>query len=501
MRGREDCVKIHLMNWGGCGAGVNVTQGARQLVFARQGDGYCPASSSVEAKSWTAFISGWHVRGQRTRATASSLRRATPRQSRLTMSGLSKRGLACIKPPAEYLLLSFAAWQNEYHPDTNPDGYINLSVAENLLSLPYVAEALSSAPPVPISNLNYGIANHFHDVLARFLSKHVLRVPVKGQHIVALNGATAVLDTLANVLCDSGDAVITTGPGYRGLEDDVGGRSGCSLVIAALDDIPDGEHPYTTVEAFERAWQEAGGENSRIRMAIVLSPNNPTGEVLSRELVLDIVRWGRERNLHLVFDEVYARSIYGDGTTFVSVAEALEGDLGDDVHIVYSFSKDLCISGTRMGVLYSQNAQVLQTMLGFLRIFSSTSRHSQWAIEHVLGNDKWLEDYFEANSIRLRRAYDSFTTVLDGFGIPYMPAESGFFVWVDMRKWMNGDTAEDELVLWRKLNKAKVVVTPASQCFAKRFGFFRVCFAAVPSECVEEAWKRISDVLSTAAEQ
>lgn len=413
------------------------------------------------------------------------------------MSTLSQRGRACNRPMPKYLVNSFNAWKDVYNPNTNPDGYINLAVAENLLSLDHVAEALSAAPPIPADKLTYGVANNFKPVVAKFMQAHITAHDVDPNHIAILSGGTAVADTFATLLCDEGDKVLTTGPGYRGLEQDVAARAGAQLVMASLEgELGMEREPLMSVEALEEAWINAGGENSQIRLAIICSPNNPTGEVLSRQVILDIVRWGHQRKVHIVFDEVYAKSVHADDVQFVSVAEAMRGQLGNYVHILWSFSKDFCVSGCRVGVLYSQNEELMQSVGSFLEFFYMSSRHTAWALEHILSNEIWLREFFEENQKRLAEAYRRITTSLDRLGIPYVKAQAGFFVWADMRKWMRGTEVEHEMELWERLLKAKVILTPSSECFGKRYGYFRVCFAAVDTETLELAWERMAAVLN-----
>lgn len=329
------------------------------------------------------------------------------------------------------------------------------------------------------------------------MQTHITSYSVNPKHVVVLNGGTAVADTFATVLCDEGDRVLVTGPGYRGLEQDVGGRAGAKIVTASLDSESGLEkEPLMSVESLEEAWIKTGGENSRIRFAIICSPNNPTGEVLSRQMILDIVRWGQKREVHIVFDEVYAKSVHADDVQFVSVAEVMEGQLGDYVHILWSFSKDFCVSGCRVGVLYSQNEELIQSVQAFLQFFYMPSRHTGWALEHMLSNEIWLREFFEENQRKLAEAYRRTTAILDRLGIPYMKAEAGLFLWVDMRKWTRGTEAKHEIELWERLLETKVLLTPSSECFGCRYGYFRVCFAAVDAETMELAWERMTVVLN-----
>lgn len=409
------------------------------------------------------------------------------------MSTLSTRGQALLSPQSLYSSLSAKAWNNRHHPKTNPSGYVDLSVAENGLSIGQVTKFLSTAPPCPATALDYGSPHAFRETLSTLLSTHLTHTPVSAHQIIQVNGAKAAIEVLATVLCDNGDAVLTTGPGYYGIKKFVEARIGARLIVAPLDDhLPDG-HPVMSVTALERAWQAARGVTSRIRVAVICSPNNPTGEVFSVDLVKDIVQWGRRRKVHLVFDEIYALSVHAENVKFVSVAEVMDGVLGDFVHMVWSISKDFCIPGTRLGLLYSQNEDLLGSAGGVLSTLSGTSRHTEWAVGHMLTDERWLQGFFASNRIKLRAAYNHMVDILHRMDIPYMPAQAGFFVWVDLRRWMDGDTADDEMVLWRKMCDAQVVLLPSSQSLGTRFGFFRICFAAVDHDTLDMAWERLKE--------
>ncbi|CDF35358.1 unnamed protein product [Chondrus crispus] len=230
-------------------------------------------------------------------------------------------------------------------------------------------------------------------------------------------------------------------------------------------------------------------------MLVVCSPNNPTGEVLDKETVVDVVRWARANGLHVVFDEVYANSVHAEGKEFCSVASALQGDLGDDVHVVWSFSKDFCLSGARVGILYSQNRDLMRSVDAFLSPLMSTSTPTQWALQAMIEDQPWLDDYFAANRRRLRHAYSRCTALLDDMAVPYVNAHAGLFVWADFRKWMSAESEECEMHLWRRFCDAKVFLTPASQCFGQRYGFFRICFAAVDVATCQVALNRIKQAL------
>jgi 1-aminocyclopropane-1-carboxylate synthase 1/2/6 len=414
-----------------------------------------------------------------------------------THDSLSTRGRAALEPRPEYLRVAFSAWSDQYDARTNPEGFVDLSVAENRLSLPLVAEALNRAPPVPAEFLTYDImsgSERTRNAVAAFFSRLITKTPVKATDLVLSAGAGSTIDLLTTVLCDPGDKVLITAPAYRSFQQDVGMRARAICVAAPLD--KDSEFQIS-VEALEGAWAGHGGDQSGIRVVLLSSPNNPTGEVLRRSTICDIVRWTRKHEMHLVMDEVYALSVFSSDAEFVSVANVLEGELGDHVHIVWSFSKDFCLSGCRIGLLYTQNKAVLAAV-DALSYFASTSRHTQWALIHMLENLDWVQEYVLEHKARLATAYEHASQLFKEMGAPHIRSHAGFFMLVDLRRWMSADSSEAEEKLWRRLVDSKVLLTPGGQMLSSDYGWFRCCFSAMDESAVRIGVDRIQKALQDA---
>lgn len=183
------------------------------------------------------------------------------------------------------------------------------------------------------------------------------------------------------------------------------------------------------------------------------------------------------------------------GERFTSVVETLGGDLGDRVHVVWSFSKDFCISGSRVGVLLSKNEALLRVFMR-MTYFSSPAANIQWTIAEMLEDETWVDDYIVENNRRLSRGYATLTQTLGDIGIPFVPAKAGFFVCLDLRPWLKEESEESEYALWIKLCDAGVLLTPAAQMFSSAYGWFRCCFAAVSESAAERGWHRVRAVLA-----
>ena len=82
--------------------------------------------------------------------------------------------------------------------------------------------------------------------------------------------------------------------------------------------------------------------------AIVLNtPNNPTGTILDAESLEAVRKLSKERNLFVIFDDVYRELIYTDDYhSFTEFA-----DVRDRTILVQSFSKPYAMTGWRMGYL------------------------------------------------------------------------------------------------------------------------------------------------------
>ena len=397
---------------------------------------------------------------------------------------LSSRGHNPQAPLSEYRrrLLNYFA-----DPSAS-SAVINLSVAENRLVLPLLEQLLSKIPQVPVKRLTY---DYFHGdesaraTIAKFLTKHL--GPVDKENVVLLNGAGSAIDLLGTMICEEDETCLVPAPGYAGYRRLLRGRAGVNCVFVATDDDEGEGLPHLTLGKLDDALERVPG---RVNVVMIPSPDNPTGKVYSREFIKSLIQWARSRQIHLVFDEVYALSVHGDVEGISALSVLQEIGFGDDVHVVWSFSKDFGMSGLRMGVLVTQNEQMLNNIKNNLSYFSVVSRQSQWLVEQLVNMEKDVKSFLHENRTMLRIAYKKVTNVLDRIQIPYVPAQAGLFVWVDLREFVMSEVRE--LDIWEKLCEGGVMLTPGRECQGTHEGFFRLCFGAVDEQSLEEAMERLA---------
>ena len=76
------------------------------------------------------------------------------------------------------------------------------------------------------------------------------------------------------------------------------------------------------MQEMERSLQEARDSGVNVVGFVLINPGNPTGQVLTRKAVQDVVKFCSKHNLVLLADEVYQENVYEDNAEFYSCKRA-----------------------------------------------------------------------------------------------------------------------------------------------------------------------------------
>lgn len=429
-------------------------------------------------------------RGQRhTAADALPYTRPMPLPGTPTLSQRGAR-LVANPPMAEYIGEHFARSGASWHPEDNPDGYVGMCIAENKLMGDVLLPVLTpdATPPRYVLGYDAMVGSHaFREQLSIFMAQTFLSRRVTPEQIVVLAGAGTVLEALFYTIANPGDGVLVPTPSYSGFWADLETRDGLGIVPV----------PCRSEDGFrltpERLDAALGGAGRPVKAVLFTNPDNPLGRVAPAEDVAAILSWADGHGLHVVFDEIYALSVFGD-TAFTSAA-AVGPSLGERTHIVWGFSKDFGASGLRCGVLVSENEAVLAAVDG-LAYWGAVSGHTQWLLQRAITDEAWVETYLGELRSRLGGAYRTIAAALEGAGITHVPAEAGIFVLCDLRAHLADPTWEAERALWRRiLDEANVNLTPGNACRIAEPGFFRLCYAAEPTDAIVAGIGRLASVV------
>ena len=170
-------------------------------------------------------------------------------------------------------------------------------------------------------------------IVQYYQSKDIRSVTVNDVYIG--NGVSELITMAMQALLNDGDEVLIPMPDYplwTAAATLAGGKAVHYLCDEQADWFPDIEDIKSKV-------------TSRTKAIVIINPNNPTGAVYSKELLLDIVEVARQNNLIIFADEIYDKILY-DGAVHHHIA-ALAPDL---LTVTFNgLSKAYRVAGFRQG--------------------------------------------------------------------------------------------------------------------------------------------------------
>lgn len=170
-------------------------------------------------------------------------------------------------------------------------------------------------------------------IVQYYQSKDIRSVTVNDVYIG--NGVSELITMAMQALLNDGDEVLIPMPDYplwTAAATLAGGKAVHYLCDEQADWFPDVEDIKSKV-------------TSRTKAIVIINPNNPTGAVYSKELLLGIVEVARQNNLIIFADEIYDKILY-DGAVHHHIA-ALAPDL---LTVTFNgLSKAYRVAGFRQG--------------------------------------------------------------------------------------------------------------------------------------------------------
>ncbi len=214
---------------------------------------------------------------------------------------------------------------------------------------------------------------------ATFYQKKYNLAHIYKEDILICTGASEALFYTFLSILDEGEEIIIPEPLYANyIGFSRGGNIGLKPIVTKFEQ----NFALPSVEEFERTI------TPNTKAILICNPNNPTGYCYTKAELDRIADIALRHDLFIVSDEVYRDFVYSE-TPYTSMLSYPE--LQQHVVMVDSLSKRFSACGARIGMVFSKNKEVLQTVLKFAQ-----QRLSPPTIEQLgaIGLYDVEEDYF-----------------------------------------------------------------------------------------------------------
>lgn len=303
------------------------------------------------------------------------------------------------------------------------------------------------------------------EIAKRYLEEYGVKISPK-QIIVTSGSSPAILLTLG-VLCEAGDEIILSDPGYACYENFIKFVGAKPLKVKVFEEDGFQYQPSAIKELI----------SAKTKAVIINSPMNPTGNLISPEVLQEIA----ELNIPIISDEIYHGLVYEDRAhsilEFTSKAFVLNG-----------FSKLFAMTGLRLGYVIVPKEcvrpmQKLQQNL-FICAGSTVQRAGIAALKSAQQEVAEMKTTYN-----LRRKYLINRLQQMGFNIKVLPT-GAFYVFVNVKHLSDNSYK----LAFHILKHAHVGVTPGIDFGENGEGFLRFSYANSLKN-IEEGMNRIEKYL------
>ncbi|MBE6567901.1 MAG: aminotransferase class I/II-fold pyridoxal phosphate-dependent enzyme [Ruminococcaceae bacterium] len=299
------------------------------------------------------------------------------------------------------------------------------------------------------------------------------------------NGVSEVVSFALLPLLNAGDEVLLPTPCYSLWSNSVRLAHGTPVF-------------YTCDERAE--WMPDVGDirkkiTARTRAIVLINPNNPTGALYSKDVLLAIAQVAREHRLLIFSDEIYDRLVF-DGASHTSVA-ALAPDL--PVITMNGLSKSHFLCGLRAGWMIisgprdaTKDYRAAVAALTSMRLCANTM--AQLAIPAALADSKTPRDEVTKGGRLYEQREATVSALADVDGISFVKNKAAFYLFARLDEKFG--VTDDRLLARDLLHATGILLVPGSGFEYPSPDHFRIVMLP-EKEILADAMRRMGAFLDT----
>jgi aspartate/methionine/tyrosine aminotransferase len=213
--------------------------------------------------------------------------------------------------------------------------------------------------------------------------------------------------------------------------------------------------------------------NPSISGILLINPDNPTGAVYPKEVLLEIVAIAREYDLFIVCDEIYINLTY-NGKKSVPLADVINGVCGISMK---GISKELPWPGARCGWIEVYNAdkdpvfaKYIKSIVDDKMLEVCSTTLPQRVIPEIMGDSRYGGHIANRNATYEKRSRLAYTLLKDIKGVLVNQTNGAFYLTVMFRE--NVLTPNQKLIITNEKAKEKVERLVKNVALDKRFVYY-----------------------------
>ncbi len=272
-------------------------------------------------------------------------------------------------------------------------------------------------------------------------------------------------------LIEPGDEVIMPTPYY------FNSVMAVQLAGGVIKEVPVNARFQPDVDSIESAI------TPKTKCILLVSPNNPTGAVYDQKIIDEIVDICLSHDILLISDEAYGRLVFDDAKHY---SPRRRKDAQDSIITLGSFSKDLGISGWRVGYTIGS----AEFMNEFLKVQDTISICAPTAgqliaLESLKSDQTWVEE--EIRRLGLLREF-AYLRIREIDALDTYETKGTFYLFPRVK----GCASTRDLVL-AILQSTETLVLPGGIFGMAGESHLRLSIGPLTPDAVDEAFNRLSD--------
>lgn len=317
------------------------------------------------------------------------------------------------------------------------------------------------------------------EAVAKATSKNAC-VQYGPQDVVVMPAGKPVIFHVINALIDEGDEVIIPTPGYP-IYDSVTNYLGGKVVPLPL--LEDKDYNFDLAELEKLI-------TPRTKLIVVNSPQNPTGGILTKEILKGIADLAIKNDFWVLSDEIYDRIVHeGQHVSITSFQGMPERTV-----VLNGCSKAYAMTGWRLGWAVTKSPEMVEALTQLIiNDVSCTATMVQLAgVEALTGPQESVED--------MRKQYQKRRDLLVSLvnEVPGMSCKSpkgAFYLFVNVKKILQKLGINSSEFADRVMREANVLILPGTAFGAVGEGYVR--FSYVSSEAdIQEGMRRMKEYIT-----